>query len=147
MRLNADKLARLALLWSEAVGPAGLLRLVAHFGTAERVLAASAADLAAPDLGLRPEQIPLLTGLRNRLNDFEAQWDECHRRYIRVLFPDDDGYPRILRDIPNRPGVLAIPATGWPPTTRRWASSAPDARRRPAFARPSCWRRLARRPG
>ncbi len=108
MRLNTDKLARLALLWSEAVGPAGLLRLVAHFGTAEKVLTASADDFASPDLGLRPEQIALLTGLRNRLEDFEAQWEECRSRYIRVLFPDDDGYPRILRDIPNRPGVLAI---------------------------------------
>jgi DNA processing protein len=108
MRLTADKLARLALLWSEAVGPAGLLRLVVHFDTAERVLAASPDDLASPDLGLRPEQISLIAGLLDRMDSFEAEWDECRRRYIRVLFPEDEGYPRIVCDLPNRPGVLSL---------------------------------------
>jgi DNA processing protein len=108
MRMTEERLARLALLWSEAVGPAGLARLLAHFGSAVRILQASRGELAAPALRLRPEQVAAIAGLRRRLPQYEDAWREYERRYLHVLFPEDEAYPPPLREIANRPAVLTI---------------------------------------
>ncbi len=108
MRLTPERLAQVALLWSEAVGPAGLRRILAHFGTAERALRAARDELASPDLDLRPPQVELILSLRRRLSEFEAEWEECVRRYLRPLFSDDQGFPPPLREIPNAPALLTV---------------------------------------
>jgi DNA processing protein len=115
MRLTAERLAQMALLWSEAVGPAGLARLLAHFGGADRALRATRDELASPDLDLRPTQVASILSLRARLPYVEADYDECTSRYIRGLFPDDPGFPPLLRDIANAPALLTIYGN-WLPT-------------------------------
>lgn len=108
MRLTPERLAQVALLWSEAVGPAGLRRLLEHFGSAERTLRATRDELAGVTPTLRPNQIDLIASLHSRLPRYEALWEECVRRYVRPLFPEDQGYPPHLRDIPNAPALLTV---------------------------------------
>ncbi|MCD6352370.1 MAG: DNA-processing protein DprA [Armatimonadetes bacterium] len=115
MRVSKERLARLALLWSEAVGPGGLARLVAHFGTAWQALHARREDLAVTSLRLNERQIALITTLPGRLDQFEEEWRTCSQYYIRVLFPGDEGYPEPLVRIPNAPAVLTMYGN-WLPT-------------------------------
>lgn len=115
MRLTQERLAQVALLWSEAVGPAGLKRLLAHFGSAERALRASLDELLSPDLHLRRQQADLILSLRSRLAEYEEAYEKCYRRYVHVLFADEAGFPPPLREIPNAP-VLLTAFGNWLPT-------------------------------
>ena len=108
MRIDEERLARLALIWSEAVGPAGLARLISYFGSATAVLTASKEELGRPALKLRPQQVDQIATLRERLGEFEQLWSEARNHLIRVIFDDAPEYPTPLVDIPNRPPVLSI---------------------------------------
>lgn len=108
MRVTKERLARLALLWSDAVGSAGLARLVAHFGGAWQTVHASREELGAPTIRLRPEQVVTISTLRDRLEDVEELWRECERQFIHVVFLEDDEFPRPLAQIPNAPAALTV---------------------------------------
>ncbi len=108
MRLDEEKLARLALLWSGTVGAAGLAKLISAFGSARAALAADPDQIVASGLRLPPETARRIATLRRWLPRFEAYWRECERRYIRVLFREDQAYPLPLREIPNPPWVLSV---------------------------------------
>jgi len=114
MRLSEERLAQVALLWSEAVGPAGLKRLIAHFGSAERVLRANFDELSSPDLGLHRGQAEIIVSLRSRLAEFEEACELCHLRYVHLLFADEPGFPPPLAEIPNAP-VLLTACGNWLP--------------------------------
>lgn len=115
MRLTPERLAQVALLWSEAVGPAGLKRLLAHFGSAQRVLRASLDELLSPDLRLRRQQAHRILSLRKRLGGVEEVCQVCYTRYVHLLFAQDAGFPRPLREIPNAPVLLTV-FGAWLPT-------------------------------
>ncbi len=108
MRVSKERLAQLALLWSEAVGSAGLVRVVAHFGSAWKTVHARREELASPSARLRPEQVALITTLPARLDRFEEEWRQCEERHIRVVFAGDDEYPAPMVGIPNAPAVLTM---------------------------------------
>ncbi|MCX7598460.1 MAG: DNA-protecting protein DprA [Armatimonadetes bacterium] len=115
MRLSSERLAQIALLWSEAVGPAGLKRLMASFGSAERVLRATIDELLSPDLRLRRQQAELIVSLRHSLGDYEKACEACYKRYVHLLFAEDAGFPPPLREIPNAPALLTA-FGAWLPT-------------------------------
>lgn len=108
MRLTPERMAQVALLWSEAVGPAGLKRLMARFGSAEKVLRASLDELLSPDLRLRRQQAKRILSLRKRLGGVEKVCQACHKRYVHLLFAEDAEFPSPLREIPNAPVLLTV---------------------------------------
>lgn len=108
MRISQERLARLALLWSEAVGPAGFARLISHFGSALAVLQATAEELLRPSLRLQARQVSLIQSLGEVLDHYEQLWKECIDRHVHVVFDDDAAYPPPLRDIPTPPPVITL---------------------------------------
>ncbi|MBC7288400.1 MAG: DNA-protecting protein DprA [Armatimonadetes bacterium] len=108
MRFDSERLAQLALLWSGLVGSAGLEKLIAAFGSARAALEATADELLASGLRLTPQQARGIGGLRMRLSDYESLWEEAERRYIHVVFRQDERYPVPLREIPNPPWAVSV---------------------------------------
>ncbi len=103
-----ERLARIALIWSEAVGPAGLQRLLDFFGSAQAAIGAAAEDLAHPELRLRPEQIGKIRALPAQLERYKQLLEECDKSLVRVVLAGDEEYPPPLRGIPSAPPVMSI---------------------------------------
>ena len=106
MQLDRGKLDYMQLALTSGVGPCLLRRLLDHFGTASEVLSAS------------PQQLSEVEGvgvaLARRLRSTECRdqalliWDDCQQRDIRILFPEDGEFPRLLLEIPDPPSLLYI---------------------------------------
>ena len=108
MRIEEEKIARLALIWSGTVGAAGLGKLISVFGSARAAIEADAEQILAAGVRLPVQTARRIPALRRHLHEFEGLWRECERRYIRVVFREDEAYPPPLREIPNPPWLLSI---------------------------------------
>lgn len=101
-----SELDYLQLTLIQGIGPQLLHRLLDHFGSASHVLAASPNDLAEVDgIGVSLSRRLRDAEFRERAADIEAQ---CEARSIRILFPWQDEFPRLLREIPDPPSVLYV---------------------------------------
>ncbi len=98
------KLSWLALKLIPGLGNRSLLRLVQHFGTPERVLGASAGELAHV-AGLRQQAIRALLN-REFSRDPEVEWRMLQEKGDRLICLDDPDYPANLATIPDPPVVL-----------------------------------------
>lgn len=95
---------RLALV--PGVGPRTRRVLLERFGTAEAVLAATPAQLGEVP-GVGPKLVAKLQAGRNGNAEREVM-ALCRKRGISILTDADAAYPRLLREIPDPPGVLFL---------------------------------------
>ncbi|MEZ6151391.1 MAG: DNA-processing protein DprA [Pirellulaceae bacterium] len=106
MELDPGQLDYMQVAITTGVGPCLLQRLLDHFGTATDVLSASPQQLS------EIEGVSVGLARRLRSSEFRDQaliiWDDCQQRDIRILFPEDDEFPRLLREIPDPPSLLYI---------------------------------------
>jgi DNA processing protein len=100
-----ETILRLAIV--PGVGPARLSALLARFGSVERVLAASAREVAElPGFGPEFARRVASAGTAEGLQRARAAMDTLHRVGARVVTADDDVYPPAFRTLPDPPVVL-----------------------------------------
>lgn len=100
-----ETLLRLAIV--PGVGPARLSALLAHFGSVERVLGASAREVAElPGFGREFARRVADAGTAEGLVRARAAMEVLRRAGAGVVTPDDDVYPSAFRALPDPPVVL-----------------------------------------
>ncbi len=100
------RLDYLRLVSVTGIGPVVLRHLLEQFGTAARVFEASPSELGeVPGVGV---------ALARRIRSKES-WEiaesiigACRQQQIRIVFPDDSEFPRLLKEIPDPPSVLYV---------------------------------------
>lgn len=98
--------AELTLAFTPGVGPRLRKALLAHFGSAEAVLAAAASDLrAVPGIGQKVSRS--IVAARREVN-VESALADCRANNVQVLVESQQEYPAPLRTIPDPPGVLFV---------------------------------------
>lgn len=100
------RLASLQLCLVSGVGPRTRRQLLDHFGTAERVLAASVAELREVS-GVGPKLAKNIVAARD-CDEARKELNRCAASDVRVMVEGDDDFPRMLVEIPDPPGVLFV---------------------------------------
>jgi len=95
---------RLAMI--SGVGPRIRRALLERFGSSAAVLAAAPSELREVH-GVGPKLVKKIAGADEEI-DVERELDVCRRHGIAILTEKDDGYPRLLREIHDPPGVLFL---------------------------------------
>ena len=94
----------LQLTLTTGVGPRTLSNLLDRFGTASDVLQASPQELA------EVEGVGLLLSRRIRSQEFRdlalAVFGACEDKNVRMLFPWEPEFPRLLKELPDPPMLL-----------------------------------------
>ena len=94
----------LQLTLTTGVGPRTLSNLLDRFGTASAVLQASPQELA------EVEGVGLLLSRRIRSQEFRDQalavFGACEDKNVRMLFPWEPEFPRLLKELPDPPMLL-----------------------------------------
>ncbi len=94
----------LQLTLTTGVGPRTLANLLDRFGTASQVLAAAPQDLSEVD------GVGVLLSRRIRSSEFRDQamavFRECEDKGVRILFPWEAEFPRLLQELPDPPMLL-----------------------------------------
>ncbi len=97
---------------------ARLKPLLAHFGTPDRIFAATKEELSAALPGLGAGALAALQYQKHE-REVARILDYCHRRGVKLLTPDTEGYPASLFAITEPPAVLyclgSIPRSGTRP--------------------------------
>ncbi|HUU83221.1 MAG TPA: DNA-processing protein DprA [Phycisphaerae bacterium] len=96
----------LGLQMSSAVGPVTVRRLLERFGTIDRVLSASMAELAQAEGVGRHRAEAIFTGRRNP--DVAEEIARAADAGVRIVCLDDADYPAPLRHIPDSPLCLYV---------------------------------------
>ena len=106
VEVNESFLAQVRLACVPGVGGVLRQRLLERFGSPEAVFAASPAELATVSkLGPKLAQlIPEFATSRVA----EETLDLCRRRGVEIFVEGGPGYPRLLSQIPDPPGVLFV---------------------------------------
>ena len=103
---NHEQLAYLQLALTTGVGPCLLQRLLERFGSATEALAASPQDLSHID------GLGLVLARRLRSTEFRDRallvCDDCRAHGIRILFPNQGEFPRLLKEIADPPSLLFV---------------------------------------
>lgn len=103
---RARELLRLTL--TPGVGPILARRLVEHFGTLDRMLGASTAELRRVE-GIGEKLAPIIAaGLRASEQAAEREVEYCGRAGVRLVARDEPGYPPLLAQVRDAPPVLYI---------------------------------------
>ncbi len=102
---------RLALV--SGVGPRIRQALLERFGSPEAVFAAAPSQLREVP-GVGPKLMGKITAAEREI-DVEAEIARCDRHGIAICTESADGYPRMLREIHDPPGVLFVRGTIEPP--------------------------------
>lgn len=98
--------SELTLAFTPGIGPRLRKTLLAHFGSAEAVLAAAASDLrAVPGIGQKLSR-SIVTARREV--DIESALKDCREQNIQVLVESQPEYPQPLLTIPDPPGILFV---------------------------------------
>lgn len=95
------------------VGPVRVRRLMQVFGSPERILNASAAEIQQVD-GFGTAQAAAIAGWRDQI-DPAAEWRKIRERGLGLITMEDDLYPPLLKAIHDPPLVLYV----WGELTRR----------------------------
>ncbi|HEY2759817.1 MAG TPA: DNA-processing protein DprA, partial [Pirellulales bacterium] len=98
--------AALRLAFVPGVGPRIRRKLLEKFGTPEAVFAAAYSDLRLVER-VGPKLCRAICAAREEI-DVEAEIDLCRRSDIQIITECDDAYPRLLRELPDPPGVLFV---------------------------------------
>ncbi len=97
--------AWLRLSMISGVGPRILSQLIEHFGDPESILAAKENALREIS-GVGSKLVQAIA--RADEIDIESELATCREHQINILTVDDKAYPRMLREIPDPPGVLFV---------------------------------------
>jgi len=95
---------RLALV--PGVGPRIRQLLLERFGSARAVLGAAPSDLREVR-GVGPKLVRKIVAAGEEI-DAEGEIALCRQHDVTILTETDDAYPRVLREIPDPPGVLFV---------------------------------------
>ena len=101
-----DTEAHIALNMVPRLGPVRLRKLLDVFGTPQRILAASAAELQQVD-GIGPEAAKSIAAWEKTVN-LDAELKRIAYFGARVLIPSDGEYPEALRTIHDPPIALYV---------------------------------------
>lgn len=104
--LSAAQRAEVLLALTPDVGPILRSRLIERFGDAASVFAASEADLQTVQ-GIGPKISRRILHARHEVQ-LDAQLALAREHGLRVLLPSSPDFPRLLREIPDPPGVLFV---------------------------------------
>ena len=96
----------LKLIRAEGVGPAIFARLIERFGTADRVLGASVAELAKVN-GLGFKTAERIAATRDKF-DPAPELERAQKLGVWLVKLDDERYPPVLRRIYDPPPVLYV---------------------------------------
>jgi DNA processing protein len=110
----SDELAdalRLALI--SGVGPRLRKALLEEFGTAGGVLSAAPSDLRRVP-GIGSELTRRIAVAKDEI-DVQEEIERCAANRIKILTESDPGYPRMLREIYDPPGILFVRGKILPP--------------------------------
>ena len=99
--------AQVRLAGAAGVGPRLRLALLAHFGSAEAVLAASAEDLALVS-GVGPKIAASIVESTADDRSADAVLALCHDRGVRLVLQGSAEYPALLGQIDDPPGLLFV---------------------------------------
>jgi DNA processing protein len=102
---DADR-AEILLALTPDVGPILRGRLLEHFGDAASVITASEVDLQQVQ-GIGPKISAKIINARHEVQ-LEAQLALAREHGLGLLLPGRPGYPRLLAEIPDPPGVLFL---------------------------------------
>lgn len=104
--MDERRLAYLQLTLTSGIGPQILMRLLDTFGDPQSVFSASPQELVEVDgVGV---------ALSRRLRSQEARpraeevLEICQGKQIRLLFPEDDEFPRLLKELADPPMLLFV---------------------------------------
>ena len=96
----------LQLTLTTGIGPRTLETLLARFGTASEVLQARPQDLAAV------EGVGVVMSRRIRSSEFRdlalSVFSLCEDKAVRILFPWELEFPRLLKELPDPPMLLYV---------------------------------------
>jgi DNA processing protein len=102
----SDLVQTLRLNLVPGVGPRLRRALFERFSSAEAILAAAPSELRqVPGIGAKLSQA---IATAHRTIDAEKEIELCREHDIEILLESDERYPRVLREIPNPPGVLFL---------------------------------------
>ena len=107
---SSERDALLALSLVDGLGPTLTRRCVESLGSASRVLAASTRDLAAVK-GIGSHRAANVRGQIDRIasaGELEREQQLIAEHGVTLLSPADDGYPLLLRHIPDPPPLLYV---------------------------------------
>lgn len=105
--------AWLALNLLPQVGPVRVRKLLDHFGSPERILAAKSSDILQIE-GFGLTQAESIAAWESQI-DLPGELKKLQERDLTLLTQDDDLYPPLLREIYNPPLVLTV----WGELTKR----------------------------
>jgi DNA processing protein len=102
----SPRIAELLLALTPGIGPRHRKALIAHFGSAQAVLAAAAHDLRSVT-GIGQKLSRSIVQARGEI-DVNAQLAECRDNGVELLIESEPEYPPVLRTIPDPPGILFV---------------------------------------
>lgn len=102
--LSEELAAEFRLCLTAGVGPRTRKALLDRFGSASAVFGAAPSDLQQVD-GVGPKLCRALSAARREVN-VQEEFDVCRRHNITVLLQSQAAFPRLLREIPDPPGIL-----------------------------------------
>ncbi|HOB76524.1 MAG TPA: DNA-processing protein DprA [Phycisphaerae bacterium] len=96
------------LRWSltAEVGPILFRRIIEHFGSAQAAFGAGVQTLQGVE-GIGPTLAERIARSRDTA-DIEPELALAHKHGVRILCPEDEGFPRLLRHIPDPPICLYV---------------------------------------
>ena len=114
--------ATLTLCLVPGVGPRTRRTLLECFGTAENVLGASIAQLLQVP-GVGPKLARRVASATATI-DADREIEICRQQNVAIVTESDTRYPRLLREIPDPPGVLFVRGACSQTISCRWRLSA-----------------------
>lgn len=112
------------------IGPARLRALLQHFGDLETAWNAGSEQLLAS--GLDQRALQNLLKLRDSLS-LDKEMEKVERAGVRLLTWDDEGYPKLLRQVDDAPPVLYV--KGQLSVADEWAIAVVGTRRATSYGR------------
>ncbi|MDZ4817616.1 MAG: DNA-processing protein DprA, partial [Planctomycetota bacterium] len=102
----SDLNAALTLCLTSGVGPRTRQLLLGRFGSAAAVLNAAPSDLRDVP-GVDPKIARAIQAARLEI-DTTALLEYCHENDVHILHEQLEHYPRLLRELPDPPGILFV---------------------------------------
>jgi len=100
------KLAYVRLTLIDGIGPKTVKKLLEHFGDVEKIFNASPSEISIATR-LRLDKAEELLSEKN-LKNSEDLLHFCEDNSVEIILPDDESYPRLLREIASPPFVLFL---------------------------------------